>query len=741
MGNPLWTKTTVQKLLNWIVPEDRFCRTCEQLPFDDFFLLFSPKKVTEKVPLPECSLEELTRRAARCPFCRLVYRAAVAYSPVNLRHARLEEADPIKGFAVPKYFLPKSDPDSGHRYEVQPATIDVVIRPQRASWGDEFRLKFHRVVPHSAMEDCSWGNVVPNGHVDLSLPKGWLRKCETFHKDRCQIQDWSSVFHFHGPLWAIDVEALCLSEIEWTGRFVALSYVWGGVQLPKLAANLQAFKEDLIRPSSLKGLVMMKALPQTILDAIRVVQRIGEKFLWVDALCIPPDTTYRHDQIANMHQIYGSALFTIVAADGKDARAGLPGVQPNSRSVEQISERISSHLVLAATLPIPARDQLADSPWNRRGWTFQERLLSKRLLIFTGDQMFWQCSCTVLCEDVPLEQRVDGPSYDDMRKLKLYRRNVGWQSHSTIICRTHPSLAGKANRSVNFREYAWMTKQYTNRLLTYEGDILPAFAGLTRILERTWNTRMLWGLPHYFLSLALLWQPQEYLLNPNTRRKEFRRRKIEGMYYPSWSWAGWIGAVEYGDKWDWMLIDSVVATVKFELWGSKLPHEDEIGVAVSPNRPVITPYARSWLQCHIDMKYEGCCLVFTSKVAPISWFLSVDQPSQMVSSNSHKVISLFNQWKAHVGFVILTVEVVDQFTSKDELVVISKKNASGTYEEQLQHAYLYPNEDRHSKFDLFNVLLIRWNDDNSVAERIGLGKISQRAFAEAPETVSNIVLA
>jgi len=55
---------------------------------------------------------------------------------------------------------------------------------------------------------------------------------------------------------------------------------------------------------------------------------MGERYLWVDALCIIQDDSMDKEwQIARMGSIYSSAVFTIVAACGVDADAGLPGVR------------------------------------------------------------------------------------------------------------------------------------------------------------------------------------------------------------------------------------------------------------------------------------------------------------------------------------------------------------------------------------------------------------------------------
>ncbi|KAF2116029.1 heterokaryon incompatibility protein-domain-containing protein [Lophiotrema nucula] len=57
-------------------------------------------------------------------------------------------------------------------------------------------------------------------------------------------------------------------------------------------------------------------IPATIRDAIDVTRRAGQRYLWVDSLCIIQEERHPDNEanIARMSRIYGEALFTIVAA-------------------------------------------------------------------------------------------------------------------------------------------------------------------------------------------------------------------------------------------------------------------------------------------------------------------------------------------------------------------------------------------------------------------------------------------
>lgn len=68
-------------------------------------------------------------------------------------------------------------------------------------------------------------------------------------------------------------------------------------------------------------------LPQTIEDALTVVTRLGETYLWVDAYCIDQKKEAdKQAQKKQMDKIYSNTFLTVAAASKTDVNAGLPGV-------------------------------------------------------------------------------------------------------------------------------------------------------------------------------------------------------------------------------------------------------------------------------------------------------------------------------------------------------------------------------------------------------------------------------
>jgi hypothetical protein len=68
---------------------------------------------------------------------------------------------------------------------------------------------------------------------------------------------------------------------------------------------------------------MWDAVPQAIRDAIDLTNHLGERFLWVDTLCIEQDAISKHTALHLMAEIYNSATLTLMACIGKSAHGSL----------------------------------------------------------------------------------------------------------------------------------------------------------------------------------------------------------------------------------------------------------------------------------------------------------------------------------------------------------------------------------------------------------------------------------
>jgi len=110
--------------------------------------------------------------------------------------------------------------------------------------------------------------------------------------------------------------------------------------------------EDLRQPGGLQ----LELLPATTADAIRVTLELGERYLWVDALCIiQDDLADKRYFVPIMDSVYGCALLTIIALSGQRSDSGLSGIRPGSRSREERPFSIRTTPIIALARSGPAR--------------------------------------------------------------------------------------------------------------------------------------------------------------------------------------------------------------------------------------------------------------------------------------------------------------------------------------------------------------------------------------------------
>ncbi|KAF8850430.1 HET-domain-containing protein, partial [Acephala macrosclerotiorum] len=203
---------------------------------------------------------------------------------------------------------------------------------------------------------------VDQDNANVELIRRWLTQCHRVHGIFCEESGGAARTLPH--IRVIDVQSGSIIEAPHPCRYIALSYVWGNSNSAQLKRKALRFDD---RGSPFARLP--QKLPQTIEDAIHVTRSLGERYLWVDSLCIIQDSAPdKRTQMEHMDAIYSSAFVTIAAASGSEANAGLAGIS-RPRAVVQDVEVINGS-EYARTFP--AYMGLLSDPsitWNTRGWT------------------------------------------------------------------------------------------------------------------------------------------------------------------------------------------------------------------------------------------------------------------------------------------------------------------------------------------------------------------------------------
>ena len=151
----------------------------------------------------------------------------------------------------------------------------------------------------------------PGSESSLRIASNWLANCVNNHVNCSPTVPGGQILPKRvlnvgdGATDPFLVEPAADSRL---GRWVALSYCWGGEPSMKLT------KDNI---GQLKQGIPLDRFDATIRDAILVTRALGLTYLWIDALCISQDHDSRDwtEQSSKMDVIYGNSTLTIVAAN------------------------------------------------------------------------------------------------------------------------------------------------------------------------------------------------------------------------------------------------------------------------------------------------------------------------------------------------------------------------------------------------------------------------------------------
>ena len=487
-------------------------------------------------PLKLGAFRDIHKRSQQgCPFCFLVVKSVTNDSEnQSLRDPELDNASCSLSWQLDGRKIRASG--YGRNQSVRGLTRRIHLSWTNQEWKDAYLVfvapERYTMTPSDA--DKVWDKrqlfmgrrVETDGSIQARI-KSWVDLCKTQHRGPCNHVDFAARDRFedmvsHSYFGVVDVQNMQLvaCPTRKSGRgpkyetFAALSYVWG--RTPTYVTTAENI--PLLRTHGGVEKVLGQ-LPTVIKDAIDLTRRLGIQYIWIDALCIVQDSPRSWKLNAyNMDIIYGSADLTICAADGEDASMGLRAMRMGDHNHQQHMADCAPGVRLVVSRP--PEMYIKESRWNTRAWTFQERLLSNRCLIFTAGRVYFQCRSTGMSEDIYADREAAGWSLDFVdAPMQMFQQ-----------------LPQRA-----FWVYTKIVTLYTQRDLTKAEDILAAFSGIRNHMKTTMNAPYIFGLPSSHFDLALLWQH----VQPVKRRQSAKRGgkvDVETTGFPSWCWTGWQGA-------------------------------------------------------------------------------------------------------------------------------------------------------------------------------------------------------
>jgi Heterokaryon incompatibility protein (HET) len=316
------------------------------------------------------------------------------------------------------------------------------------------------------------------------------------------------------------VRLISTSCLQGKVLYAALSHRWGKDKDFVLTSALLRSYETEIRPSQVS---------KTSWDAFHTTRSIGLQYLWIDCLyIIQDDNDDWQRESATMSKVYGLATCTIAAALGGD---GDDGCFTTRNQFKYRPCKVPNPFDHDSSLSFYLRSQyfgeiyrreVKGSPWYSRGWVFQERTLSPRLLVFGETQMLWACQKLHAAETWPCEKTSD--NYIDR-----------FESFEVDKSRLQALL--NRDRSISVWDTAWFAfiQEFTSAELTRISDRLVALQGLADQIALVTERQYCAGLwIDQTLPLSLLWSISP-LKSP--RSQEYRA--------PTWSWGSVDGLIEF----------------------------------------------------------------------------------------------------------------------------------------------------------------------------------------------------
>ena len=348
----------------------------------------------------------------------------------------------------------------------------------------------------------------------ISLASAWLRRCAQKDKRSCGYNDKTDPLL---PSRVIEIGDESTAEVavrEYSntrGRYMCLSYCWGSAEF------IQSTKDTI--QSHTKG-IPLQSLPQVFRDFIKIARALKVKYVWIDSLCILQDSEEDWQREAGrMAKIYRNSYLTIAAAGASSPYDGL-FVARTRFTVGSVQCHVVDHSPIGTATNVNS----PKFPLLQRGWTFQERLLSPRVLFFGPGEVSWECRRSQNCECGT--------------KLPTFGNDFA------RLC--HKAEAGGAGRKALWRG---VVAEYSSLGLTKLSDKLPALSGLADEVILASGQEYIAGMWKESLASDLLWRRSWVMVKPSNGGAFTQRDMNRGEWRaPSWSWASIDGPVKWSSR-------------------------------------------------------------------------------------------------------------------------------------------------------------------------------------------------
>lgn len=338
------------------------------------------------------------------------------------------------------------------------------------------------------------------------------------------------------------------AEVAGPLTYAALSYCWG--RPAQAAQQLKLTSENVSR---MRERIPMPSMSPVMQDAVTTCKALDIRYLWIDAVCIMQDSKRDwEEQSAQMAQVYSNSWLTICATSSSSCLEGFLQQTPERPGCRIRIEYVCSDSLVQKTLTLrfesggatalerhPLAGDLThpECNWNWRGWTFQERNLAPRKLIFGR-------SMTHFIGNL-------GITYSENRQyLRIFPTdNYGGTGTGEDGRALYPWTIPKS-QVLGPVEWQQIVEQYTGMQWTFKADVLPALSAIASLYQPTGPPKVVGVQDQYLAGLwkgdlhcTLLWTPDDpkslpYHSLSDTIADQRRFVNGDGGYVmATWSWA------------------------------------------------------------------------------------------------------------------------------------------------------------------------------------------------------------
>ncbi|KAF2846086.1 HET-domain-containing protein [Plenodomus tracheiphilus IPT5] len=342
-----------------------------------------------------------------------------------------------------------------------------------------------------------------SSEVSINFIQQWLSACFSTHAE-CPgpLTQYPEGLLQGIRFLQIDNHSVVLTEDMRPLRYAALSHCWGsGMNI--LKTTTQTLKDHKT------GGIALETLPKTFQDAVTICQRLEISFLWIDSLCIIQDSSEDwRNQASRMAEVYENAVITIAASKAQDPSQGcFTRTHWSYRGVllPGYADTFIRRVCVPPGAAFHSYHNHDEWPLYKRGWIYQELVLSPRVIHF-NEELMWYCT-THAKRGQSMTNKFHGMFSQSQKHKRFTAKDFRRQWYQTI------------------EAYSW-------RDMTFPTDKLPAIAAIAeRQQQLRPNDQYLAGLWKSTLLFDLLWYIKDKHATIDLRSQ------ITDGNVPSWSWA------------------------------------------------------------------------------------------------------------------------------------------------------------------------------------------------------------